>query len=579
MPLQSAAFFNSMAEPVSLAVGLAPIIGGMVKSYKVVHNKFMLFAHANREAHRIRRKLKLQCDVFVNEIEKLLNHVLVDEEDFGDDVLKAMTKDGDHEGWKSPKIDAHLVLYLDRNYESWEGIVQAIAGKVAYLLEEIKAFDGVLAKEDGTVPGEREKLTSRAKVTFDQTKCNRAVQSLRTSNEDLARLCEQVLQLKQPKQAIRTRNSLSPSSTGAHRFRIRKAAGALHQGLSDTLQNRNHDVRLFIQPIIQGEATVTNFVLWCAGEEKLVRDVIQVRSYTAPRLPTPPPESSMEGLRVSEEPQVRGGGVQGPGQLGQPSDTQISAEPNRPGQRRQDRRRPTKNLCLKLCHDRRRNDKRPEDECLCYVETYVAGEAIRHDFHPGNAMYQGTTKLATLESIFVDYPLVRTAMTKRDQLKLARAMVLAVLYFSSTPWLPDDWTLGHLSFFSDRSGNLPASLRTVNLGVTIPGASHATTAEMEDEMLQFGIRNLPLHCLGIVLLQIDRWQLTPADVKLIRRLAQQRSELEADYQDLVEKCLYCEFNVKGDRKNLSRPELWQAVHREVLEKLDEMIDLIDPFAE
>jgi hypothetical protein len=64
-----------MAEPVSLAVGLAPIIGGMVKSYKVVHNKFMLFAHANREAHRIRRKLKLQCDVFVNEIEKLLNHV------------------------------------------------------------------------------------------------------------------------------------------------------------------------------------------------------------------------------------------------------------------------------------------------------------------------------------------------------------------------------------------------------------------------------------------------------------------------------------------------------------------------
>jgi hypothetical protein len=71
----------------------------------------------------------------------------------------------------------------------------------------------------------------------------------------------------------------------------------------------------------------------------------------------------------------------------------------------------------------------------------------------------------------------------------------------------------------------------------------------------------------------------PDDLKLIRQLAQQRSELEADYQDLVEKCLYCEFNVKGDRKNLSRPDLWQAVHREVLERLDEMIDLLDPFAD
>jgi hypothetical protein len=259
----------------------------------------MLFAHANREAHRIRRKLKLQCDVFVNEIEKLLSHVLVDEEYFNDDVLKAMTKDGDHEGWKSPKIDAYLVLYLDRNYESWEGIIEDITRDVAYLLEEIKAFDGVLAKEDGTVPGDREKLTSRAKVTFDQTKCSKAVQSLRTSNEDLARLCEQVLQLKQPKQPVRTRHYRAPSSTGANRFKIRKAAGALHQGLSDSLQNRNHDVQLFVQPSIQGEMTVTNFVLWCAGEERPVRDVVQVRSYAAPSLPTPSPELFMEGPCVS----------------------------------------------------------------------------------------------------------------------------------------------------------------------------------------------------------------------------------------------------------------------------------------
>jgi hypothetical protein len=130
------------------------------------------------------------------------------------------------------------------------------------------------------------------------------------------------------------------------------------------------------------------------------------------------------------------------------------------------------------------------------LETHVAGETIRHDFHPGDAMCQGTTKLATLESILVDYPVVRTAMKKRDQLMLARAMVLAVLYFGSTPWFPDDWALGHLSFFSDKSGNLPASLRTVNLGVKIPGESHATTAEVEDEMLQFGIRNLPHTALG-----------------------------------------------------------------------------------
>ncbi|RKU47535.1 hypothetical protein DL546_005679 [Coniochaeta pulveracea] len=563
-----------------------PIIGGTIKSYKTIYKKLKLFAQASSEAGRVRRALKRQCDVFVNQIQILLHQVLVDKALLDEDVLDAMTKDGNHEGWKSPDIDARLERYFDRNYESYKGIVEEVAGEVALLLEEIEAFNGALAKEEGTIPGRREELSSRTRLAFDQTKCNKAVQLLRTSNEDLRTLCEQVSQLKHPDNLFRPRrNSSALASTGSYGFIIRKTASALHQGLSDNLHDRNHDVRLFIQPSIAGEATVMNIVLRCADDddERPVRDVVQVRSYAASTPPTPPPESSMRYLCISDKPSGRRG-VKWSDQLGRSSQGQRSEEHNREGQRLQNRARPTNNLCLELCRDARRKGKLAEDECFCYVETHVAGEAFRHNFHPSDVIYQHATKPATLENLLVDFPAVEAAMTKRDQLMLARAVVLAVLYFSSSPWLPDFWALGNLSYFPDECGNLRASLRTVNLGVTISGAqpgSHGTARSdpsIEDLMLEYGIRNVPLHYLGAVLLQIDRWQLIDSgDVPHVRKLAKQRSELEADYHNLIEKCLHCDFGVDAE-KDLSRPELWQAVHQDVVERLDRMIDLLDPFS-
>ena len=93
----------------------------------------------------------------------------------------------------------------------------------------------------------------------------------------------------------------------------------------------------------------------------------------------------------------------------------------------------------------------------------------------------------------------------------------------------------------------------------------------------YGINNAPLFSLGVALLEIAHWksledQKIPRDSNIIltaRRLASRPSPMGPKYQEILRKCLQCNFGFGTD---LNKKELQAAVHGDVVCQLEKMID-------
>ncbi|KAH8911086.1 hypothetical protein BR93DRAFT_975133 [Coniochaeta sp. PMI_546] len=577
-----------MADPVSLTLGLAPIAGGMFKSYQIVYRKMKVFGRADREVDRLRKGLGRQRHVFVNEMHLLLRLVVDDEEE-----IEAMVSDANHECWTSPDLDKLLRLRLARSYESFHGIVEDIGISMEYILKELERFEGLdqsTQDESSKVKERLQRLRSAAKLTIDKSKCDKAIQDLRTANNDLKRLREQALDLQPTKQCHGNdrRSELGTKFRNSYACcaKIRRATRALHEGLSKTLPSHHHDVRLFLEATVVEDNTITDLVILCASQDASSRNIVQVRSRPVEWLELPPQTSSsiIEAASAIETSRKRRK-VRWADQQAEPH-THQSSDPRGAGEETKGKLRLAQDLCMEICRGDGYYDEHRKKDCLCYVETSL-DQTFRHEFYSRRGHFHRPTELATFDDIF-HHP-VETSISMVDQLKLARTIVSAVLYFSSTPWLSEYWGMQDLCFFLDRN-DLPTSLRTLNLGVRFLGSGAAQSEDamdgvdstsvsqgsppaIEEAMLVHGIRNMTLHNLGVVLLQIGTWnRVQPDDVLQVRRRAQQVPRLGPKYRDLMQKCLNCDF---GCGSNLTRPQLQQAVYEDVVEELDAMIKCLD----
>lgn len=191
--------------------------------------------------------------------------------------------------------------------------------------------------------------------------------------------------------------------------------------------------------------------------------------------------------------------------------------------------------------------------------------------------------------ISILYRAMEDNLSALDRLKMAKALVLAVLKFHSTPWLGEAWQLQDLAFFQ-HSEDIIQSLQTIHFSVDFNGGkpqqiagsamedvrltSRSPLSQVsEDERLLCGIDNTTLHCLGVALLQIDRLRVLAAeDVLKVRRLAKTSSSLGPKYKEITEKCLRCDFGYGTD---LSNVKLQAAVYDSVVEALESMIKVLD----
>lgn len=185
-----------------------------------------------------------------------------------------------------------------------------------------------------------------------------------------------------------------------------------------------------------------------------------------------------------------------------------------------------------------------------------------------------------------------------DQFRLARRLVLGVLQYHSTQWLPEKWSSDDLALFWDAEDVSDDELRTLHLakdahhvsapqwafrdarlsmeGIeqrSIPSTITATTTS-EDAAALYGISNMTLYSLGVVLLEIGYWTpLDAADVGAVRKLVDRhraRFPLSLRYRELVRKCLSCDFGFGND---LGERMLQRAVFSNVVSELDDLIEL------
>ncbi|KAI4592497.1 hypothetical protein KJ359_011079 [Pestalotiopsis sp. 9143b] len=153
-----------------------------------------------------------------------------------------------------------------------------------------------------------------------------------------------------------------------------------------------------------------------------------------------------------------------------------------------------------------------------------------------------------------------------------------------TPWWRSYWSLENVYYFPSNNddANLAKSLQTLHLSAEIDSrqamrdeswmSGRLSPAEPQDAgeaQLLYGIRNLALYSLGVALLQIDRWSTMNADdVVAIRRLARQTSRLGPRFQEVVQKCVDCDF---GQGDDLEKPMLRNAVYGSVICEIEDLI--------
>jgi hypothetical protein len=252
----------------------------------------------------------------------------------------------------------------------------------------------------------------------------------------------------------------------------------------------------------------------------------------------------------------------------------------------------TKNICHYLKQNLQLCGESLTKHCVGYLES---PHMYRHNFtlqkralsakkgqENGSNPTGETTVISILDLMGQS---VDDTLTVDNQLRLAHKITLAILQFNSTPWLAQRWRFKDLSYFGNSDMFDEESLKTLHLSSKISPVKLPDTAAMEgieeivgafSEEEYFGINNTTLFFLGVALLEVAHWKpleslSNPQDPNAIlteRRLASKPSPLGPRYQEVVRKCLQCNFGFGTD---LSKKELQTAVYGDVVCSLEKML--------
>lgn len=177
------------------------------------------------------------------------------------------------------------------------------------------------------------------------------------------------------------------------------------------------------------------------------------------------------------------------------------------------------------------------------------------------------------------------ALTVVDQLKLAHKAALAILQFNGTPWLTHRWRLADVGYFGTCETVNEDVLKTLHLSSQLSSGAKSISADMDgieqtvqqfSEADYFGINNTTLFFLGVALLELAHWkplealrtEQDPNEIMTARRLASRPTPLGPRYQEVLRKCLQCNFGFGTD---LNKKELQAAVYGDVVCQLEKMI--------
>ncbi|KLU90128.1 hypothetical protein MAPG_09094 [Magnaporthiopsis poae ATCC 64411] len=622
-------------DPLSITTSVLALLGICIKTYSTLGEKLKIFRHYSREAKRIQTKHHCQAHIFRNEIHHLLRLACSDDES----MIEEMLDDGEHLQWQSTLLQRKLRLALGKKGEGkFKDVIENIRTSFSELQDDLKCFDSLLGRqrEGEKMKDTIRRLRGRVNLAWNKSDVEKNIKELRDSIRDLQCLREQATELSKPARcrdrltgtsrdsAVGQRDSiagsygvLSPEQRTEYGQYgpVRRASKAFHQALAlswtrapedtQTARPTRHSVKLFLDARADGDVQMDVAVI-CYGHGHLVNPIMQA-SLTRLRI-----KSRMLFDRVDTNNNT----------LPAPRDEPVARPPKRrkvrfadapasppptPSQLQADvpgGKDVESNNLLRI-HDICSSSKSPcSADCLGYIDTNDQ-ENFRHTFYNalGNKTAHdlfwstsGPDALVSMKTVLSNP--AESSLSLPDQLRLARNLVAAVLKFHSTPWLGEMFSLGDISFFKIDQ-KMSSYLQTLHVGfefsntpqpapslLSPPGnrgdmegvvqtAPTPDSTAMEESMLQYGIRNLTLWSLGVILLQIGMWRelVDTNDVLCVRKLSTHGPcVLGPRYKELTNKCLDCDF---GFGKDLSTPRLQQAVFKGVVCELNEMIKSLD----
>jgi hypothetical protein len=122
-------------DPVSLTLGILPLLGAAIKAYGAVNEKIKICRHHCREIRRARAAFESQKSIFHNEVHLLIRPVVNDGR-----TIDRMLKDPSHPKWTCSVLNDAMRKALAGNYESCRDTITAIGEEIEELEESLQGF-------------------------------------------------------------------------------------------------------------------------------------------------------------------------------------------------------------------------------------------------------------------------------------------------------------------------------------------------------------------------------------------------------------------------------------------------------
>lgn len=137
-------------DPASLSLGLLPLVAGTIKAYGGLKSKLEVFRHYSRELRRMRQKLDLERQLFLNET-RILVLTAVDDRS----TVTCMLEDPNHNDWHSAAVDAAFREVLEYSYQEYAETIESISESIEEIQIEFECFK-LFEAEQQEVSSDRE---------------------------------------------------------------------------------------------------------------------------------------------------------------------------------------------------------------------------------------------------------------------------------------------------------------------------------------------------------------------------------------------------------------------------------------
>ena len=125
-------------EPISLTLGIIPLLGVSLKVYRSAYSKLKVFRRYSREVTRVHKHFERQRQFFINETRLILRSIVRDE-----GLLKEMVEDGRHSAWSSTDLEKEVQTCLGDNCRIFREIVEDIGATINEVQEGLECFDDI----------------------------------------------------------------------------------------------------------------------------------------------------------------------------------------------------------------------------------------------------------------------------------------------------------------------------------------------------------------------------------------------------------------------------------------------------